>query len=128
MPYSSVNAVERREFAPGEVSRPLCSVEERSGVMLIGALELLVLTLLEDEPLCGVQLLREVQRVQRGSPRPLAFRPAHLHPALTDLRNAGLLEVSWRPAPSGEALRVYYGLSAEGLTALYGAYFRARAS
>ncbi|MCU0492025.1 MAG: PadR family transcriptional regulator [Chloroflexaceae bacterium] len=82
--------------------------------MLKGSLDLMLLVLLETEPMYGYQMVKEV-RERSGAA--LQLKEGSLYPALHRLEQAGLIEGYWQRRDDG-ADRRYYRLSAAGRAAL----------
>lgn len=92
-----------------------------------GSTELAILTLLNERPLYGFQIAREIEERTDGA---LLFTTASLYPMLYDLEKRGLVEAHWQSNDAGRDRR-YYRLTAIGkkeLTPLrkeWSAFFRA---
>ncbi len=69
-----------------------------------GALEMMVLRLLKQEPLHGYAL---VQRIQQGSRNLLQVEEGSLYPALQRLLREGLVAADWRVSSTKRRVRVY---------------------
>ena len=69
-----------------------------------GALEMMVLRLLEREPLHGYAL---VQRIRRGSNDLLQVEEGSLYPALQRLLKARLVRAEWGTSSSNRRVRIY---------------------
>lgn len=82
--------------------------------LLKGSLELIVLTLLEHEPMYGYQMVKEVGTRSAGG---LQIKEGSLYPALHRLEQTGLVESFWQPRQDGVNRR-YYRLTAQGRAAL----------
>lgn len=82
--------------------------------LLKGSLDLMVLTLLEQEPMYGYQIVKEVDVRSAGE---LQIKEGSLYPALHRLEQTGLVEGFWQPRPDGVNRR-YYRLTAQGRAAL----------
>jgi|GEM_PF-5896188 len=85
---------------------------------LLSPLECLVLSILQDGPLGGLDILRTIATTKQLGLFTAPFRPAELHPALSSLMQTGLIEkVPSRDLyPSG--VRVDYALTPVGHQAL----------
>lgn len=82
--------------------------------LLKGSLDLMVLTLLEQEPMYGYQIVKEVGVRSAGE---LQIKEGSLYPALHRLEQTGLVEGFWQPRADGVNRR-YYRLTAQGRAAL----------
>ena len=69
-----------------------------------GALEMMVLRLLEDEPLHGYAL---VQRIQQTSRNLLQVEEGSLYPALQRLLKEGLVDAKWGVSSTNRRVRIY---------------------
>jgi PadR family transcriptional regulator PadR len=69
-----------------------------------GALEMMVLRLLEQEPMHGYAL---VQRIQQSSRDLLRVEEGSLYPALQRLLKEGLVRAHWGTSATGRRVRVY---------------------
>jgi PadR family transcriptional regulator PadR len=81
-----------------------------SGDILKGNTLTLILSLLEEQPMYGFQISREVERRSEGT---LHFREGLLYPALHQLEKEGLVESEWKFSSQGPR-RKYYRLTAKG--------------
>ena len=92
-----------------------------------GSAELAILTLLNEQPLYGFQIAKEIVDRTQGA---LTFTMASLYPMLYDLEKRGLVEAQWESNDAGRDRR-YYKLTFKGkqeLTPLrreWAAFFRA---
>lgn len=75
-----------------------------------GSMEMLVLSLLDDRPLHGYEIARQIEVRSGGR---LRFALASVYPALLRLEGRGLIKGRWVEKP-GERSRCYYRLTAEG--------------
>ncbi len=82
--------------------------------LLKGSLDLLLLALLEREPMYGYQMVKEIQGRSTGG---LQMKEGSLYPALHRLERGGVLESSWQRRSDGVDRR-YYRLTTRGLEAL----------
>jgi PadR family transcriptional regulator PadR len=82
--------------------------------LLKGSLDIMLLALLEAEPMYGYQMAKEVQA---RSARALQLKEGSLYPALHRLERAGLVEGYWQHREDG-ASRRYYRLTPQGRAAL----------
>jgi PadR family transcriptional regulator PadR len=69
-----------------------------------GALEMMVLRLLKQEPMHGYAL---VQRIQQGSRNLLQVEEGSLYPALQRLLKEGLVQAEWRVSATHRRVRLY---------------------
>lgn len=69
-----------------------------------GALEIMVLRLVQQEPLHGYAL---VQRIQQASNDLLRVEEGSLYPALQRLLKAGLLRADWNVSSTNRRVRTY---------------------
>lgn len=87
--------------------------EERSAVLL-GTLELLVLKLLELQPMHGWGLAEQLEQMTDGV---FCVNQGSLYPALQRLKRQGLVKAQWQVTDSGRRAR-FYELTARGTTRL----------
>lgn len=80
------------------------------GDQLQGALDLLVLKLLQRGPSHGYAL---VQRIQQISDETLKVQEGSLYPALHRMEQADWIEAEWKPSENGRRAK-YYKLTAAG--------------
>ncbi len=80
------------------------------GDILKGNTLTLILTLIEEQPMYGFQIAKEIGRRSEGTFR---FREGLLYPALHQLEKEGLLESDWRRSNQGPR-RKYYSLTSKG--------------
>jgi PadR family transcriptional regulator, regulatory protein PadR len=78
--------------------------------LLLGTLDLLVLKVLELEPLHGLGVSRRIEQVTRGA---FQVKPGSLFPALYRMEHAGWLTSSWGVSETNRRAR-YYKLTAAG--------------
>ena len=78
--------------------------------LLKGNTDVLILALLEREPMYGYQMIKELERTSRGFFR---IGEGTLYPALHRLERSGLLKGRWERLPTGQERR-YYSLTREG--------------
>ena len=76
-----------------------------SGDILKGNTLTLILSLLEEQPMYGFQIAKEIQRRSEGA---LDFKEGLLYPILRQLEKDGLAETEWRPAERGTDRRYYF--------------------
>jgi PadR family transcriptional regulator PadR len=75
-----------------------------------GSAELLILALLEDEPLHGYEIARQIEARSRGT---LRFTLASLYATLYRLEDRGWLKGRW-VEKAGQRRRCYYRLTEDG--------------
>ncbi len=75
-----------------------------------GSAELAILTLLNERPLYGFQIAKEIEERTAGV---LRFTMASLYPMLYELENRALVEAHWEPNSAGRDRR-YYSLTPAG--------------
>jgi PadR family transcriptional regulator PadR len=85
-----------------------------SSVLKKGSAELLLLSLLEDEPLHGYEIARRIESRSGGA---LQFRVSSLYPILCRLEERGWIKGRW-VEKEGERRRRFYRLTSRGVTAL----------
>lgn len=78
--------------------------------LLLGTLDLLVLKVLELQPLHGLGVGRRIEQVTRGA---FQVKPGSLFPALYRMEHAGWLASSWGQSETNRRAR-YYRLTAAG--------------
>jgi PadR family transcriptional regulator PadR len=78
--------------------------------LLKGNTDLLLLSLLEEEPMYGYQIMKELERRSQGY---FKFREGTLYPALHRLERDGYVSGRWRRLGSGQERR-YYSLTPKG--------------
>lgn len=86
----------------------------RQQEMLKGNTDTLLLALLEQEPMYGYQIVKEMDRRSSGY---FAFKEGTLYPALHRLERGGLIEGRWADNPSSVRRR-YYRITEKGCQAL----------
>ena len=82
--------------------------------MLKGNTETLLLALLEQEPMYGYQIVKEVEQRSSGY---FALKEGTLYPALHRLERANLVAGRWQDTPNNVRRR-YYEITAKGRQAL----------
>ena len=82
--------------------------------LLKGNTDTLLLALLQDEPMYGYQIVKEVNQRSNGY---FAFKEGTLYPALHRLERAGLIKGRWEDTPNSVRRR-YYLITAKGRQAL----------
>jgi PadR family transcriptional regulator PadR len=75
-----------------------------------GSVEILLLTLLQEEPMYGYQLAKELRHRSRGY---FEFKEGTLYPALHRMEGRGWLRAEWQVVEEGPS-RKYYHLTASG--------------
>lgn len=82
--------------------------------LLKGSMDLMLLSLLEHEPMYGYQIVKEARARSGGA---VAMKEGSLYPALHRLERVGLIEGYWQPRDDGVNRR-YYRLTGAGRQAL----------
>jgi PadR family transcriptional regulator PadR len=82
--------------------------------LLKGSSNSLLLCLLEQQPMYGYQIVKELETRSQGYFR---FKEGTLYPALHRLEKSGLIAGSWERLPNGRHRR-YYRLTAKGIAKL----------
>ncbi len=77
---------------------------------LKGNADILILSLLEREPMYGYQMIKELERRSQGFFR---LGEGTLYPALHRLERAGLVQGRWQRLPNSQERR-YYSLTRKG--------------
>jgi len=80
-----------------------------------GSTRVLVLSLLQEEPMYGYQLSKELRRRSRGY---FGFKEGTLYPALHRMEKEGLLRGRWQVVEEGPS-RKYYHLTDKGRSELH---------
>ena len=75
-----------------------------------GSVEILILTLLQEQPMYGYQLAKELRQRSKGY---FEFKEGTLYPALHRMENEGLVRGEWQVVEQGPS-RKYYHLTQEG--------------
>ncbi len=78
--------------------------------LLKGSSNSLLLCLLEQQPMYGYQIVKELEAKSRGY---FKFKEGTLYPALHRLEKLGLITGKWQMLPSGRQRRYYY-ITAKG--------------
>lgn len=78
--------------------------------LLKGSTDSLLLSLMEQRPLYGYRLIKEMERRSKGF---FKFREGTLYPALHRLEKEGLIQGKWERSPTGQERR-YYHLTEKG--------------
>ncbi len=73
--------------------------------LMKGNADSLLLYLIEQQPMYGYQIIRELEKRSQGY---FKFREGTLYPALHRLEKAGLILGKWQMLPSGRQRRYYY--------------------
>jgi len=73
--------------------------------LLKGSTDHLVLSLIEQEPTYGYQLIKEIGKRSGGY---FQFKESTLYPALHRLENEGFVKGKWERLPNGQDRRYYY--------------------
>jgi PadR family transcriptional regulator len=73
--------------------------------LLKGSSNYLLLSLLEQQPMYGYQIVRELETRSEGY---FIFKEGTLYPALHRLEKAGLVSGTWQMLPNGRSRRYYY--------------------
>ena len=79
--------------------------------LIKGNIDSLLLCLIDQQPMYGYQILKELERRSQGYFR---FKEGTLYPALHRLEKAGLIGGRWHTLESGRQRR-YYHITAKGL-------------
>lgn len=79
--------------------------------LLRGTLDLILLTILEDNPKYGLEIIAEARTRTDGY---FDFKEGSLYPALHRLEKAKLVKANFVPSDSGGPRRRYYQLSQKG--------------
>ena len=88
--------------------------EARSGAMIRGTLDLLILQVLEAEPMHGWGI---TERIEQRSGLLLSVNQGSLYPALYRLVRRGLIKAQWKVTENNRRAR-YYALTPKGRTML----------
>jgi PadR family transcriptional regulator PadR len=75
-----------------------------------GSVEILILSLLQEQPMYGYQLSKELRSRSKGY---FEFKEGTLYPALHRMENEGLVRGEWQVVEQGPS-RKYYHLTQEG--------------
>ncbi len=78
-------------------------------------LDLVILAVLEQEALYGLEIIKEVKSRTNNT---LEFKEGSLYPALHRLVKLGWIDSAWQPSTTGGAPRKYYVLTDDGCSAL----------
>ena len=82
--------------------------------LLKGSSNSLLLCLLEQQPMYGYQIVKELEARSQGY---FKFKEGTLYPALHRLEKSGLITGKWQMLPNGRQRRYYY-ITAKGLSKL----------
>lgn len=82
--------------------------------LLKGSSNSLILGLLEQQPMYGYQIVKELDARSQGY---FKFKEGTLYPALHRLEKAGMITGNWQTLPNGRQRRYYY-ITAKGLSKL----------
>lgn len=82
--------------------------------LLKGSSNSLLLCLLEQQPMYGYQIVKELEAKSHGY---FKFKEGTLYPALHRLEKSGLITGKWQMLPNGRQRRYYY-ITAKGLSKL----------
>jgi len=86
----------------------------RKRELIKGSLDSLLLGLLEQQPMYGYQIIRELKRRSQGY---FEFKEGTLYPALHRLERWGLVTGNWQMLANGRPRR-YYHITAKGMAKL----------
>ena len=103
----SIIAADNQQLMTQEASSSMTGI---SGDILKGNTLTLILTLLGEQEMYGLQVAKEINRRTGGV---LRFREGLLYPALHQLEKEGLVETEWRSSNRGPR-RKYYALTPKG--------------
>ncbi|MBA7657528.1 hypothetical protein ES703_65467 [subsurface metagenome] len=82
--------------------------------LIKGSFDSLLLCLLDQQPMYGYQIIKELERKSQGYFR---FKEGTLYPALHRLEQTGLIQGKWQMLPNGRQRRYYY-ITEKGLRSL----------
>jgi transcriptional regulator len=82
--------------------------------LIKGSFDSLILCLLDQQPMYGYQIIKELERKSEGYFR---FKEGTLYPALHRLEQTGLIEGKWQMLANGRQRR-YYNITEKGLHGL----------
>jgi DNA-binding PadR family transcriptional regulator len=82
--------------------------------LIKGSIDSLLLCLIEQQPMYGYLILKELERRSQGY---FKFKEGTLYPALHRLEKADLIQGEWQALPNGRQRR-YYDITAKGLHSL----------
>lgn len=70
-----------------------------------GSVQVLILSLLQEQPMYGYQLSKELQRRSKGY---FTFKEGTLYPALHRMEREGLIRGQWHVVEQGPSRKYYY--------------------
>jgi len=73
--------------------------------LLKGSTDSLLLYLINNQPMYGYQIIKEIEKKSNGYFR---FKEGTLYPALHRLENEGLIRGQWQKLPNGQERRYYH--------------------
>ena len=73
--------------------------------LIKGSADSLLLCLIEQQPMYGYQIIKELERRSQGY---FKFKEGTLYPALHRLEKSGLIVGKWQELPTGRQRRYYY--------------------
>ena len=82
--------------------------------LLKGSSNSLLLSLLEEQPMYGYQIVKELESRSQGY---FVFKEGTLYPALHRLEKSGLITGKWQMLPNGRQRR-YYSITPKGVAKL----------
>lgn len=82
--------------------------------LIKGGFDSLILCLLDQQPMYGYQIIKELERRSQGY---FKFKEGTLYPALHRSERAGLIQGRWQTLPNGRQRRYYY-ITEKGLRSL----------
>ena len=82
--------------------------------LLKGSTDSILLSLINNEPMYGYQIIKELEKRTRGY---FQFKEGTIYPALHRLAKAGLIKGRWQKINSGQERR-YYHITEKGQKAL----------
>jgi len=97
-----------KKSSPGEQ-------REKSGELIQGTLEMLILKTLALQPMHGYGVTLRIEQISEGVFR---VNPGSLLPALSRMERAGHVKSEWRETENGRQAK-YYSLTLSGKRALY---------
>ncbi|GEM46422.1 PadR family transcriptional regulator [Deinococcus cellulosilyticus] len=80
-----------------------------------GTLDLILLSVLEEKPMYGLEILKAVNSKSGGI---FSFKEGSLYPSLHKLVKEKCIEASWEPSTSGGPPRKYYKVTDTGIQTL----------
>jgi PadR family transcriptional regulator, regulatory protein PadR len=82
--------------------------------LLKGSTDSLLLSLINNEPMYGYQIIKEIEKRSNGY---FQFKEGTLYPALHRLEESGFINGKWQKLANGQERR-YYGITEKGFKAL----------